>query len=363
MHEKIFMILTNGFDPDVRVFKEAKFLISLDYDVEILCWDRKCDYIEKPKTNIDGVNITRFCIKSLPASGMKQLNPYLKYIKSIKKYLKDKEYKYLYCHDFDGMLAGRLATLGKRKTYIFDMHEIYSSRYKFLVKRFVKKAKNVVYVNNEQLKYLGISENNKFIYLPNYPEESTFLPIEKDKKDNFRINYIGFLRDYDSLKTLMEIAKDNSNINVGIYGTGEFYDKLKEENKYSNVSLYGKFDGLKDGAKIYNNTDILYCEYNPNIYNWKIAYPIKFYEGIVTKTPIIVSKNTKVAEFVEKYKIGEIAEYSNLESLNIAVKRIIDNYSEYVKNIEKIRDDYKWEKIVRNLEKVFNSKGIDNIEG
>lgn len=42
------MILTNGFDPDPRVYKEAKSLIKLGHKVTILCWDRSGEYINKP---------------------------------------------------------------------------------------------------------------------------------------------------------------------------------------------------------------------------------------------------------------------------------------------------------------------------
>ena len=35
---KVYMILTNGFDPDVRVYKEAKYLVEKNFEVTILCW-------------------------------------------------------------------------------------------------------------------------------------------------------------------------------------------------------------------------------------------------------------------------------------------------------------------------------------
>ena len=54
------MILTNGFDPYRRVYKEAKSLTKLGHSVTILCWDRAEKYIDKPTENIDGINIVRF---------------------------------------------------------------------------------------------------------------------------------------------------------------------------------------------------------------------------------------------------------------------------------------------------------------
>ena len=78
--KKIYMILTNGFDPDVRVYKEAKYLVTEGFNVEIICWDRKCEYVDRNEEVIDGINIKRFCIPSKPGTGMKQIIPYIKFI-------------------------------------------------------------------------------------------------------------------------------------------------------------------------------------------------------------------------------------------------------------------------------------------
>ncbi len=47
------MILTNGFEPDLRVYKEAKYLISKGHKVEIICWDREARYKDKPNEIIE----------------------------------------------------------------------------------------------------------------------------------------------------------------------------------------------------------------------------------------------------------------------------------------------------------------------
>ena len=50
---KVIMILTNGFAPDLRVYKEAKYLAQKCNEVEILCWDRENKYIDKPVDNLE----------------------------------------------------------------------------------------------------------------------------------------------------------------------------------------------------------------------------------------------------------------------------------------------------------------------
>ena len=67
---KIIMVLTNGFFPDLRVYKEAKYLSKNGHDVEILCWDRDGRYKEKPVEQIEKIKIIRFCGNEKYGSGL-----------------------------------------------------------------------------------------------------------------------------------------------------------------------------------------------------------------------------------------------------------------------------------------------------
>ena len=104
--KKVKMILTNRFDPDVRVYKEAKYLVDNGLDVEILCWDRESEYSKIKESVIDGIKIKRFFPYSEYGTGFKQLRPFVRFINECKEYLKNKEYQYLHCHDLDGVIAG-----------------------------------------------------------------------------------------------------------------------------------------------------------------------------------------------------------------------------------------------------------------
>lgn len=361
MSEKnIYMILTNGFDPDVRVYKEAKYLVEKGFNVEILCWDRKCEYKEKSEEILDGIKIRRFHILSQPGTGMKQIFSYIKFIFNIRKYLNvKKNCYYLHCHDFDGMITGLLSKKNKKQKLIFDMHEIYKNYSYAKNKLFdiifaycLKKAEYIIYVNDEQINNLGEKIKNKLVYLPNYPEEKYYMPKEKSESEKIRVNYIGALRDYNSLKALADIQ--DSKLEIGLYGIGICYDRLKEECEKSSVKIYGKYNGIKESGKIYRNTDILYCAYNPDVKNWKNAYPVKLFEAIITLTPIIASNETIAGEFITKMGIGVTVEYGNKDSIINAINMIVNDYNKYVENLQKISKDYKWEKIINNLMQIYD---------
>ena len=121
--------------------------------------------------------------------------------------------------------------------------------------------------------------------------------------------------------------------------------------------VFGKYNGIEQSGEIYRNTDILYCSYNPEVENWKNAYPVKLFEAIVTLTPIVVSKDTKVGEFVREKGIGELIEYGKGQSIEMAISKIMTHYDEYVKNLKKITDDYCLERVILNLDKIYKEKG------
>lgn len=362
MKEKVYMILTNGFDPDVRVYKEAKYLASIGYLVEILCWDRKCEYLDKQEEEKDGFIVKRFPIESVPGTGMKQLFKFIKFSIQVKKYLKNKTYKYIHCHDFDGILIGLYVKILKRKNIIFDMHEIYEDMSYSKMKIFrplfnysIKKSKYIIYVNNQQLINIKpkILNQNKTVFLPNYPEEGAYKPIQKNNSEQIRINYIGAIRDYTALKTLIDVGNNNLNFQIGLYGNGVKQKKLSMLNHEKNVIFYGKYDGIKEISEIYRNTDILYCVYDPKDYNWRTSFPVKFYESIITTTPVIVAKDTEIEKFVKTNNNGESVEYGNVQELEEAIIKIVDKYNEYKKNIQIIKNMYTWEDVKKNLNIIY----------
>jgi glycosyltransferase involved in cell wall biosynthesis len=362
--QKVKMILTNRFDPDMRVYKEAKYLVSKGYDVEILCWDREADYKDKETENIDGIKIKRFFPYSNYGSGYKQIKAYFNFITEIKKYLKDENYEYIHCHDLDGALAGYLSK-NINTEMIFDMHEFYEGQGKkqkirliirLLVNFLHDKSQAVIYLNDIQKTTMKSANLKKILYLPNYPEIENFKNSDKTKNDLLRISYIGSVRQYFELRNLMDSCKDMEGVHVAIHGGGVSYNKLKElENEYSNVEITGKYQ-YSNSSELYSQTDILYAVYDSSIENWKKGYPIKLYEAILTKTPIIVCKGTALEKFVNENDIGFTVDGRNIEEIRSLIEYIKNNrqiLDEKTRNIEKIQYNYSWETAVINLDKIY----------
>ena len=196
------------------------------------------------------------------------------------------------------------------------------------------------------------------IYLPNYPSELLGKSIKKVETNLLNISYIGGVRQYDEFKNLFEATKKIEKIRVNIHGMGTAYNRLKAiEDEYTNVNMTGRYNPSQT-AELYGSSNIIYCVYSMNNENWRTAYPIKFYESIVTKTPIIVSKGSVLEEFLKENDIGFVVDGDNIEEIRLLIEDIKNNINildEKVRNLEKIQFEYTWENVVNNLNFIYKS--------
>jgi len=360
----IVMILTNLFQPDVRVYKEASYLAEIGHDVEVLCWDRKNEMKSLPVEDVSGFRVRRFFPYSVPGTGIRQLKAYLSFVLKCKKYLKDKQIDFLYCHDLDGAIAGMFLRK-KSVSLIFDMHEYYEGKCKSTFKKSItkftvdyvqNKSKSIVYVN--EIQKFNINEKNvsKLIYLPNYPIASDFIGSEKSLSDKIRISYIGVVRQLNQLANLMEACKDIPDVVVNIHGSGVQYERIKNlAEKYKNVRVTGAYH-FTESPKLYSETDISYIVYPMDNIQNIVAEPVKFFEAIITKTPMIVSKEMNISEMVCDKNIGFKVDGSSVEEIRNLVQTVSSNraiLTKKVENLDQIQDNYRWETIVKNLNQIF----------
>lgn len=367
--KKVKMILTNRFDPDVRVYKEAKYLLSKGFNVEILCWDRESEYKSRETEVVEGINIKRFYPYAKYGSGYKQIIPYIRFIKECKNYLRESEYDYLHCHDLDGVIVGNHIKNSNSKL-VFDMHEFYEvqgskQKIRYIVRTIVNnmqtKSDAIIYVNKMQKDVMKKKNINKLIYIPNYPIADDFGDCEKSKSEKLRISYIGAVRQYNEMKNLMDGCTGLNNIKISIHGTGIAYKKLNDiKDNYENVDVTGVYH-FSESSSLYSETDVLYAIYPMNTFQNRNAYPVKFFEAIITKTPIIVSKGSVLEKFIMENDIGFAVDGSNISEIRELISYINNNRQvlhEKTVNIEKIQFDFSWGEVVKNMDAIYDRDTI-----
>ncbi len=362
---KVIMILTNGFAPDLRVYKEAQYITSKGYEVEILCWDREAMFKEKPIEKYGNIKITRFFIESKYGSGLKQIFKLLKFKKECKKYLNKEKvnYDYIHCHDLDGMFVGYLIHK-KNDKLVFDMHEFYNSgsyaKIFFIVKRMLNflqnKSYKIIHVNDKQIENISEKNRKKLIYLPNYPEEAKFEKVEHIPDTQLRVMYAGYVRHLLPMNNLVKTGKKLKNIKIDIHGSGEIVNELKTLAEGSeNITLTGAYTH-DEISNFYANADLVYIVYNKGNTNDETALPTKFFESIISGVPVIVSKDSLLEKTVKEYDIGfsvDGTSEKDVERLLFEIQNNREMLEQKRKNIEQIKNKFIWEDVVKNLDQIY----------
>lgn len=360
----ITFILTNGFFPDVRVYKEAKYVVERGFSATILCWDRDRSKNLLEHEFLDGIELIRYKIPSVYGTGMKQMGAYLSYIRECKKYLREHHTDYIHCNDIDGAVAGYLSNR-KRVPFVFDMHEFYEKG-SFLRRKitravvvfFLKRSIAGLYENAAYLTDDYESVRDKLYPLKNYPDASMVQYLPKTESTAFRVAYHGVVRQYEEFLALFEAVKDMPDVRVDINGSGMSVEKLKKlEKEYKNVHVNGPYNGITESTRLYSETDALFCGYDAGDPNYQgDAEVIKFYEAISTGTPMIMTAGIGMADKVNKFHFGVTCDTKNVQEIRSAILRLKDDKNLWnLSHRSELRaaEQYLWENAVKVLDSIY----------
>lgn len=362
--KNIKMILTNRFDPDVRVYKEARYLSDLGFDVEILCWDREHEY-EETET-IDGIRIRRFNPPAVYGTGLRQILPYYRFLLQVRAYLAGQPFDFLHCHDLDGIIVGSACrALNPSARLIFDMHEIYEvqgSKQKIrplirkIVSRYQDLSDYILYVNELQLEHLNPRNKPKLIFLPNYPDAANFTSDEKTDSGLLRISYIGSVRHFAQMKNLLDAAKGIEGVYISIHGFGTAHKQLKAlEAQYPAAQITGPYH-FTESTRLFSEADVLYVMYPMDTVQNRESEPVKFFESVITRTPVIVSPLSRLSGYVRDHQIGYLADGDDIGAIRDLLRHIKEHPQEleqFRENMRPIQHQFTWDHVVKNLTGIY----------
>ncbi|MEG2908464.1 MAG: glycosyltransferase [Erysipelotrichaceae bacterium] len=344
----IKMILDNGFDPDVRVYNEAKYLANCGHEIEILCYDGRSKFVMKPTETIEGFRVKRFFLRSKFGTFLTDRVSFkfryiyyplwfIKFYYQIKHYLNRKEIDYIYSHD---LFCAFMSTLFFPKVKkVFDMHELYKKSEKnfiynglcqHLVNYTQRNSDIIVYVNEVQKDVIENKSWNKMYYLPNYAILENY-STNKSLKKYFTVSYIGLVRRDDLILNLCEAAAKIDNCKIEVHGKGLTDFGNKSMKMYQNCNYFGEYNGTLESRTLFEKCNLLYCVYDINDINWRQAIPVKFYEAMASGTPVIVSESSKCGDLVKEFDLGYTCKWDDVEGIKKCIKSAMTNKKEYEK--------------------------------
>lgn len=368
--KKVVMLLSNGFNPDVRVHKEAKTLVENGYAVDIIAWDRLS---ERPKKErVEGITIERVQLGSsygnLAGNAMKLP---LFWIVAFFDLL-SKDFDVVHCHDFDTLPAGFLACKLKRKKIIYDAHENYPAQMssklpdavvKMMTRaeRFMSKRADYVITVNEILGDMFRTIGTKTAVVMNCQRLEEYKLTKKDvdevrkrinPKNEFLIVYIGgFIasRGLEEMLQAMALLKKEKHRmpRLVLFGRGPLEGRLRklvEDNKLSDSVFFGGFIRPCEVPLYTEAANLLFALYMSDEMNNRFASPNKLFEAVAAGKPIIVTDVGILGEVVRKERMGIVVSGMPKEIAE-SIKLLMDKnkiYAGFSENSGKASLKYNW---------------------
>ncbi len=368
------MLLTNPFKPDPRVYKEAKTLIELGFDVTVIAWDREGGHPSHEV--VDGIEVYRVPLKSKYASFVDFLLKLpLFYLKAFLHVVNDRTGLYaIHANDFDtAPLAFFLSRLLGVK-FIYDVHDLYYTRISLLEEQekdtplrkilriaeilFAKLSDSVITVSrsvggrHEGFKEFFVRNGvipDKIYVVWNTPDLELFPRLKRQKHKGLIVGYIGTIRSISNFIPLFEVARRNKVLKILFVGGGASKDKIQRllSTRYPDINVeFVRHVPYQHVASYYANCDVIYSVF-PLTENIRRTFAVKMFEGIVMGIPVIVNKGTLMEDFVRIHRCGVAIDITPNE-VEMAVEKSLK-----LKPPTQLRDKWNWEKNKETIKKAY----------
>lgn len=333
------LIQTNlWFCPYVDIYVQLLKEWNIDYD--LIYWNRDGN----PK--IDGIayNGKGFSSKFAKISG------YYKYGQFLKKVIKEKKYDRLIVFSPQiGIFISKFLAKNYSKRYIFDYRDLSIEQNKVFKVPFERILDNS-YANVisspgfkrclPQKDYV-ISHN----FIASEVEKAISSNVEEYGHKPIEILTIGGIRDFDSNSQVIKALVNHENIVMNFVGRGsarEPLESLANEISAKNISFSGYYE-KKDEPSIIKDATFLNIFY-PDKISHATALSNRFYNSLIYRRPMIVTKGQIQGDYAEKYNVGICVSDSN--QLPLQIENWIHNvdFQEYQENCKTLLsiffDDY-----------------------
>lgn len=377
--KRILMFLSNAFDPDPRVFQEAKALVENGHKVTLICWDR--DYKTPAYEIIDGIKVERIYIRSTHGRGsLQSFFLLLFWINALQKII-FRDFDLIYCHDFDTLPLGFLLGLLRKKKVIYDSHESYADMLAGNVHPIIKKI--IIFIENFIIKRISllitvgeilkeefvrrgakravVVGNWKSLRDFNIPKETIHAKREELQIPHGRLvlSFISHLHEERKVPEIIEAIRQDKDAYLIIGGKGSLAKMVEEEAQQHKNIIYLGFVNMKDVPLYTCVSDAIFYGFASDNPNAQYSAPNKLFEALVAGKAIITGDFGEIGHIVKKYQCGVILKDYSVKTLQSAFMFLKDskNLNQCQKNsLNLAMSQYNWEKgkeiLIREIKKL-----------
>ncbi|HOH08693.1 MAG TPA: glycosyltransferase family 4 protein [bacterium] len=339
---RIVMLLSNPFEPDVRVLKEARSLSEAGYAVTVLCWDRLGRF--PVEEQLEKIHIRRIQIRASYGGGVHLLWSFIRFNLALVSRLLREELEVIHCHDLDTLPAGYIASRLRRKALVYDEHEseyftqlpallrgVFRRMEAFLARR----AELVLVTNLIQVRKMEalLGRGKAPVEIKNCPPRSFFQPHEGEEEGRLTLGWIGYLQRGTGIDRLVRLfdhlAEGRPDLELLLVGkvhpsfAGELEQLLQASRHRAEIHLMPAvpFDQVYPW---YRRLDIAVLLYE-DISQYRLNTPTKLFEAMAQGIPVVATPIGDVREIVETHACGLLVGFEDEEEAQRALLRLIED--------------------------------------
>lgn len=297
-----------------------------------------------------------------------------------------------HCHEPESLLVGLYLKLSKHKKIIYDVHEYYKDYIK-LNPRDSLQSKAFLWMNSYVIEPLfcrfldgiiivdeGMAErydklNPRVAEVPNFPKLNFFERPNpepsnaEDIKSHFVVIYVGGMSEergiLELIKAVEKVSKENPQIRLLLFGkflSGNFERYCREYIKTHRIEENIKLMGLvpyEDVPGYIRDADVGTVLLHPTERFAKTSYPIKLFEYMICRKPVIASNLPTLRKIVEENGSGVIVDPMDVNDIARAIKYLMDCPDQAERMGEKgrkaIECKYNWGTAAKSLLKIYKA--------
>lgn len=263
-----------------------------------------------------------------------------------------KKHQYIYTRDI--IIAALIKIFFKKKIVFFETHNIPKKIWwKYIFKKFIPKFDKTIVISEglrEGLSKIGVKTDNMIVLHDAVDLKEFDIPLSKKEaryklglpQDKKIISYIGSTKKDHDIKAFINAAAAIKEAHFLVFGKPEEYLKQADA-----VLENFEFKGYIDNPAIaYKASDILFAGYTKKVPWIKYMSPLKIFEYMVSKRPMIVANFPRTREILND---NEAYFYRSGHSKEIIknIKKILENKKEVQEKIANAFEKGKnctWEK-------------------
>lgn len=241
--------------------------------------------------------------------------------------------------ELESALPVALGTLWRRTPFIYDVQDNYDLRHKwpFPLKTIIRwvdawvmrRAASIIVPDENRIVGHFQRFRDKILVIPNCPPDRPAPPeaARRNSKDSLTILAMGHLGERRGVDLLLEAVRELPQVKIIM--AGRFTDPQLEAKALSMPQVdFRGWIPWEEAIALGYQSDVVFSFYDPSYEVNLLANSQKWFDAMMTGTPILSNREIKNAQWIEQEDFGYLCSYGNVAELTETLRHILEQPQE-----------------------------------